>query len=140
MITICCAIIERGNEVLLAKRAKHKENPLLWEFPGGKVEANETFQECIKREIEEEFGFNIDIIAQLEECLDFQHNSRNQLRIIPFVCKDSHYRVISSTDHEEIKWVPVHQLHKYKVTKPDISVINLYLKYYLEHTKCVDKK
>ena len=56
MTTVTCAIIENNDKILIARRAKGQKLPGKWEFPGGKVEEGESPEECLKRELEEEFG------------------------------------------------------------------------------------
>ncbi|SKB87329.1 NUDIX domain-containing protein [Salegentibacter salinarum] len=53
MIKVSCAIIEHNGKVLCAQRSSKMELPSKWEFPGGKVK-EETFEECLIREIREE--------------------------------------------------------------------------------------
>ena len=58
--TVVAAIIKKDNLYLIVQRNKHKYLGLKWEFPGGKIESGETFEEALLREIEEEltpFGF-----------------------------------------------------------------------------------
>jgi 8-oxo-dGTP diphosphatase len=52
-------IVNADNEVLLALRQAHQHMGNLWEFPGGKVEANETVYDALKREIQEELALTI---------------------------------------------------------------------------------
>lgn len=55
IIDVVGAIIENEeNEVLCALRSKQMTLPNMWEFPGGKIEENETIQDTIQREIQEE--------------------------------------------------------------------------------------
>jgi len=57
------AIIKENDKIFLAQRKKNDNFPLYWEFPGGKVEKDETPEECLKREISEELGIEIEIIS-----------------------------------------------------------------------------
>ncbi len=61
MTTVTCAIIEREGKILIARRAADQKLAGKWEFPGGKVEAGESPEECLKRELEEEFGIQVEV-------------------------------------------------------------------------------
>ena len=47
------------NKVLIAKRPAHKPYPGLWEFPGGKIEPDESGEAALKRELQEELGIEV---------------------------------------------------------------------------------
>ena len=51
MINVVAAIIKKNNYYLIVKRNRNKYLGLKWEFPGGKVEKNETFEDALRREI-----------------------------------------------------------------------------------------
>ena len=51
MLNVAAAIIEQGDKILIAKRAPGKHLAGYWEFPGGKIESNETPQDCLAREL-----------------------------------------------------------------------------------------
>ncbi|VEB98450.1 CTP pyrophosphohydrolase [Cedecea lapagei] len=55
-LDVVAAIIEREGKILLACRPEEGDQPGLWEFPGGKVEAGETQPEALARELREELG------------------------------------------------------------------------------------
>ena len=55
-IDVVAAIIERDGHILLAQRPPHADQPGLWEFAGGKVEAGETQPQALVRELREELG------------------------------------------------------------------------------------
>ena len=61
MTTVTCTIIENEGKILLARRAADQKLAGKWEFPGGKVEAGESPEECLKRELEEEFGIQVEV-------------------------------------------------------------------------------
>jgi len=62
---VCAAVINRGGRVLLATRRKGVHLEGCWEFPGGKVEEKESLSECIRRELREELGLNIQEVSFL---------------------------------------------------------------------------
>lgn len=59
------AVIKEGGKVFLAQRNRSDSFPLYWEFPGGKLEANETPEECLTREIKEETDLDIEVLSPL---------------------------------------------------------------------------
>ena len=61
--TVTAAVIRREGKVLLAKRPSNGLLGGMWEFPGGKIETDETLEECLAREIREELGVNIQVGA-----------------------------------------------------------------------------
>ena len=60
-------IINKDNQVLIAKRASHQHQGDKWEFPGGKVENGETPQEALRRELKEELDIDIHSAKQIIE-------------------------------------------------------------------------
>lgn len=66
MITVVVALIEKDNKYLIARRSTGSQDVLgKWEFPGGKVENDETEEHAIEREIKEEFEIDIKAIRFL---------------------------------------------------------------------------
>ena len=58
MITVVAALIEKKGKYLIARRSTGAKDVMgKWEFPGGKVEKDETEEHAIEREIKEEFGY-----------------------------------------------------------------------------------
>lgn len=62
---VSAAVIKNGDKVLLCQRPKGKRHELLWEFPGGKIEPNETEEDCIIREIQEELDVTLGNLKRL---------------------------------------------------------------------------
>ncbi len=85
MIEVSCAIIINDSKILAVQRGPKSSNPLKWEFPGGKIQPNETAEQCIVREIEEELNVTIGLLYKLES-VDFDYVTK-QIKLIPFVCR-----------------------------------------------------
>jgi len=54
LLVAACALIDRDGRILMSQRPVGKDHAGLWEFPGGKLEAGETAEEAIVRELREE--------------------------------------------------------------------------------------
>jgi 8-oxo-dGTP diphosphatase len=68
-VLVVAALIERGGEVLVARRMEEGERAGLWEFPGGKVEEGEGERAALARELREELGVRVqvgELYARLE--------------------------------------------------------------------------
>ena len=61
------ALIFRGSKILITQRHADAHLGGLWEFPGGKREAGESFEQCLVREIREELGVEISVGELFEE-------------------------------------------------------------------------
>src|SRR5579872_5910368 len=58
MLQVVAAILERDGRILIGQRKPGQSHALQWEFPGGKVEAGETPEQALARELEEELGIS----------------------------------------------------------------------------------
>lgn len=59
IVEVGCAIIRKNGKILIAQRKPDSYLAGYWEFPGGKREKGETYEECIEREVREELGIEI---------------------------------------------------------------------------------
>lgn len=78
MKAVTTAIIQSGDSFLIARWATGEKLAGFWEFPGGKVEPNETLQECLERELKKELRLTVragDVIA--ESAYHYEHGSIN---------------------------------------------------------------
>jgi 8-oxo-dGTP diphosphatase len=65
MTTVVAAVITHSSQILICQRRRDKVYPLKWEFPGGKVEAGETLEAALERELNEELGFGAELGAEI---------------------------------------------------------------------------
>jgi len=100
-LNVVCAIIENSDKILIARRLKG-ELAGLWEFPGGKIEPNETNEQAIIREIREEFESDINVKKYL--CTIEHEYPTFYLIMDCFICslKDDNLHL---HDHSAIQWI-----------------------------------
>ncbi len=67
VIEVSAAIVFRDGKLLIAQRRPNDHLGGLWEFPGGKRESDETFEECLRRELREELGAEFEVGALFDE-------------------------------------------------------------------------
>ena len=99
---VVVAVIKKENLYLIVKRNKHKHLGLKWEFPGGKVEINESFEQALSREIKEELNIEIDIVNKIAE----ENYNDNKINVILYyyLCRIKEGDIFLS-EHEDYAWV-----------------------------------
>lgn len=101
MIEVCCALILKNGKILAVQRGPESSHPYLWEFPGGKIQENESAEQGIIREIEEELSVRINVLLTLEP-IEFDYGNK-QIRLIPFICRIISGEIIL-TEHLAQRW------------------------------------
>ncbi len=126
MIRVTCAIIRNDdNEVLAVQRGGKTDHPFKWEFPGGKINKQESEEECIIREINEELAMDIVIINRMDD-VDYDYGKKHIL-LIPFIC-DTLDDLPLLTEHLAFKWLSPSDLRKLDFAEADMIVAHNYLK------------
>lgn len=120
----CALIIDNENRIFAAQRSSQMNLPLKWELPGGKVEPNETEEECLIREIKEELGIEIEIEKSLSS--NTHTYPSITIKLIPFVCKHVNGN-IALKEHANFKWLNTNELLDLDWADADIPILNHYL-------------
>ena len=117
---VVAAIIKKNNYYLIAKRNKNKHLGLKWEFPGGKVEINETYLDALSREIKEELDIDIKINEKIaeEKYLDDKIDIILHYYLCSYVGG-----IIKLSEHEDFAWVEKKDLDKYDFVEGDKNII-----------------
>ncbi|GAB3814423.1 (deoxy)nucleoside triphosphate pyrophosphohydrolase [Pontibacter rugosus] len=125
MIKVVCAILEQFDRVLVTQRSERMQEPLLWEFPGGKLEPGEEEEECLAREIWEELSLRIQPILRLQPVI-YAFPDKD-IELIPYICT---YQsgVIQLSEHKAYQWAHPQDLLSYSWCPPDIPVAKDYLR------------
>jgi 8-oxo-dGTP diphosphatase len=125
MIEVTAGIIYKDNKILIARRAPHKHMGGYWEFPGGKIEAGETPEQCLEREIKEELGIKIKVGAFLKEN-EHDYGSK-QILLKAYLCDFLHGQ-IQLKDHDQAEWIERAKLLEYEFAPADIPFVQTLLK------------
>ena len=95
--------------------------PNKWEFPGGKIENNETPEQCLKRELKEEFDIDVSVGEYLgSNIYHYDHISIELLAYRTFWEGGD----INLKDHDDFKWASLKQLDNYDFAPADIPFVN----------------
>lgn len=122
LLVAAVALIDADGRVLLAKRPKGRPMAGLWEFPGGKIEAGETPEACLIRELHEELG-----IDTWESCLaplTFASHSYEDFHLLMplFACR-KWQGIVQAREGQELAWVRPLQLRDYPMPPADLPLI-----------------
>ena len=120
VIKVTGAIIYERNKFLICRRGPNEKAAGLWEFPGGKLEINESLENCILRELKEE----LDIDAELHSLYDnYSFKAKDTIYDLYFFRVKGFSGNLSKTVHDEIKWVELKDFHNFSFLPGDAPVI-----------------
>ena len=119
IVKVTAAILVEDNKILIAQRKSSDHLSGMWEFPGGKIEVGETPEECLQRELWEEFEIDVTIGDFFGESVyNYDHGS---VRLIAYrVHTDED--IVTLNAHDDVQWVPAAQLHEYDLALADVPI------------------
>ena len=124
-IDVTCALIFLENKILVTQRSEKMKLPLKWEFPGGKLEKDESEADCIKREILEEINIEIEVVKQLSNSV-YDYGSF-KINLIPFIAKYVSGEIILS-EHKDYKLLDKAELLNLDWAEADLPIVEEFLK------------
>lgn len=113
---VCGALIQKG-KVLIARR-NYGSSKGMYEFPGGKVEKNETKEEALIREMKEELDIDIHTIQYLSESEDQQEYP---FHLTCFLCFSN--QVPKMIVHDDFIWTTPDHIYDHHFFKSDIGLV-----------------
>jgi 8-oxo-dGTP diphosphatase len=122
VLVAACALVDPEHRVLLARRPEGKPMAGLWEFPGGKVCADETPEACVIRELQEEL--DLDVTASCLAPLTFASHSYDDFHLLMplFVCRVWQGRP-QPREGQAIKWLRPREMGDYSMPPADRPLV-----------------
>jgi 8-oxo-dGTP diphosphatase len=118
---VAAALIIREGKVLIGQRRPDQPMASLWEFPGGKIEAGETAQQALERELAEELGIQATIGQQI---IRIRHNYRHggAVDLQFFVVRDFTGEIVNQI-YQQVRWVTLEELPEFDFLVADRGLI-----------------
>lgn len=122
VLVAAAVLVDPDGRVLLAQRPEGRSMAGMWEFPGGKIEASETPETCLIRELDEELGINT-----WQSCLaplSFASHAYPDFHLLMpvFVCRKWE-GIPSPQEGQELAWVMPKQLRDYPMPAADLPLV-----------------
>ncbi len=119
-LQVCAAVIIEQGKILITKRPDHKPHGGRWEFPGGKLDKNESVEQALIRELQEELDISISVTEHLQtvsHCYNW-----GQVEIMAYLCS----RISGTVRHLEVSdhaWVIPADLFNYDILEADRPIL-----------------
>ncbi len=118
-LLVAAAIIEHDGKILLARRRSDAPYPLLWEFPGGKVEPGEDPADCVVREIREELSIDV-VVERIFDVVFFRYPERHVL-VLAYRCRWTGGE-IQDLEVSEHRWASPAEVPGFELLPADIPL------------------
>jgi 8-oxo-dGTP diphosphatase len=120
VITVVCGLIlNTRNEILIARRIEGSHSGK-WEFPGGKLEQDESLEDCLQRELKEELSITVDV-ANLFSKYQYMYPTF-LMNLYCFTCSYNG-EIIQLVDHDDYAWAKANELDKYSFVDGDEQLV-----------------
>lgn len=120
MLEVTAAIIRQNDKILICQRPASKNCGLLWEFPGGKIEAGETGEQCIIRECQEELGVTLHVERELTDITYEYPDCTVHLHF--YLCSIA-AGVLEKKEHNAITWIVPDDVDQYEFCPADTKML-----------------
>jgi 8-oxo-dGTP diphosphatase len=122
LLVAACALVDADGRVLITQRPEGKAMAGLWEFPGGKVEAGETPEQALVRELQEEIGVETKVACLAP--LTFASHAYDDFHLLMplYVCR-RYWGIPVAKEVQALKWVRPNRLRDYPMPAADAPLI-----------------
>lgn len=120
MVEVVAALIWNNGKFLICQRPPHKARGLLWEFVGGKVEADETMEAALIRECREELNISITVN---DEFMNVVHEYPDLVVHLTLFNASISEGVPSLLEHNDLQWISPNEIANYVFCPADIEFL-----------------
>ena len=124
MTVVAVALADKAGRVLLQQRAPGRAMAGLWEFPGGKVEAGETPEVALVRELQEELGIEVDAAALAPACFASASVGETHMVLLLYICR-AWRGTPAPLDAAALKWATTEEMRALAMPPADEPLIGL---------------
>ena len=120
-VQVVAGILMRDEQFLIARRKAGMSLAGFWEFPGGKLEPDESPEQALQRELKEEFSIDVtvgDYVGRAE--YDYDHIRIELIAYRAFIDEGE----FELTDHDAIEWVTVERARTFELAPADIPILD----------------
>jgi 8-oxo-dGTP diphosphatase len=123
LITVAAAaIVNTQNQVLLAQRPEGKNMAGLWEFPGGKLEAQEIPEDALCRELQEELGISVSPTDC--QAIQFVSHEYDEFHLLMLLYGIRHWQGdIAAIEHKALEWAKADAFTDYPMPPADAPLL-----------------
>lgn len=119
-LLVTAAVIRRQDKILITRRPEGSVYAGLWEFPGGKLEAGESPEQCLLRELSEELGVEAVVIDIFD--VVFHRYAWGEVLLLVYNCS-LRSQSISNLGIAEHRWVTAGDLSEFNLLPADAPII-----------------
>jgi 8-oxo-dGTP diphosphatase len=134
-VRVAVGVILRNGHVCLSLRPNHLHKGGCWEFPGGKINAGETVESALNRELHEELGIQVLSTSSLTE-VDWDYPEKSVRLEVLLVSEFGGEP--SGMEDQEVRWVPLSELSMYKFPEANQVIIDALQASFPLHVKAED--
>ncbi|HVV47658.1 MAG TPA: (deoxy)nucleoside triphosphate pyrophosphohydrolase [Bryobacteraceae bacterium] len=122
MTTVVAGIMVREGRILICRRRADQPHPLKWEFPGGKVEAGESPENALRRELREELGIEAGLPSEITR-YTFAYPDKNPILLI-FLLVSTWAGEVENRIFETMTWETPERLRDYDFLEGDLPFLD----------------
>jgi 8-oxo-dGTP diphosphatase len=121
LVHVAVGVVLRGTQVFISLRADNAHQGGKWEFPGGKVEANETVLDALRRELQEEIGI---LVQSSEPLLVIEHDYGDKLVKLDVHSVSAFNGEPEGKENQQTRWVEVSALEASEFPAANVAIID----------------